>query len=177
MAKQKKSAQYTISEVETKPWFDIEQFMILSQNKRVDAASLATIEHYLPRFYQHLNARKIEMSSGGYVVVWLEKEVEDAVNQIWEESPSEAFTLNTLAQALLFSVIREVVPEVAAAGCAPVPHPNTLLKKALREVGVAWREEATLERQYAMLTSMPFTGGCPGCFLQESCPKAALERG
>jgi len=70
------------------------------------------------------------------------------------------------------AAVRSVLPEVAGGGCAPVPKPTTALKKALKEIGVPWNENATLGRQYAMLTPLPFIGGCSICYLQEHCPNA-----
>jgi 4-amino-4-deoxy-L-arabinose transferase-like glycosyltransferase len=43
-------------------------------------------------------------------------------------------------------------------------------------LGLTWNPEGTVNRQYAVFTLYPYSGGCDICYLQESCPKAALER-
>lgn len=164
--------------------FTLEDFMILSRSKRVEHDTGDIIEQVLPAWGPHLHARRIITTDRGgetgYMLVWLDETVEAEVNQAWEQSPSRAFILNTLAQALLTAALRVAVPDIATQGatvCAPVPTPNKTLRAALKEAGVPWEEEAMLARQYAMLTYAPFKGSCDICFVKADCPKLAYERG
>ncbi len=166
----------TIETIEAVPYFDLELYMILSQNKRVDSQTAFLVEELWNRYKPHLNIRRITIQSTGYLAVWLDKFVEDEVNALWDSSPSQAFTSNSLAQAMCMAVVREHTPEVAMNSCAPVPKPNPPLRKALSDLGLAWEGQDTLGRQYAMLTYMPYRGGCEICYLQKSCPKATVGK-
>jgi hypothetical protein len=161
-----------IEELALNPVFDLELFMILSQNKRLDAPTAAIADECWVQWRDRMRGVRLGPEKGGYLLVWLDESVEREVNKAWDDSPSRAFTMNSVAQSMLMAAIRDLVPEVAAGGCAPVPQPTPALKKALKELGVAWSDSAALERQYAMLTPFPFKGGCAICFLNDTCPNA-----
>lgn len=167
-----KKGGLAVEPVALDPMFDLELFMILSQNKRLDAPTAAIADECWEKWRDKMRGARIGSESAGYLLVWLEESVEREVNQAWDDSPSRAFTMNGVAQSMLMAAIRDLVPEVAAGGCAPVPQPTQALKKALKELGVSWSDNAALERQYAMLTPYPFKGGCSICFLSDSCPNA-----
>ncbi len=165
-----------ISEIELEPYLDMELFMILSQNKRLDRTTADIVEEYWPLWRERIQARRIVTGKQGYVVVWLDEYIENEVASAWDSSPSRAFTMNTLAQAMLMATVRDLVPEAAASHCAPVPKPTASLKSALETLGLSWTEHNTLTRQYAMLTYAPYKGGCPVCFLNKTCPNANTAR-
>ena len=167
---------YTVETIDAVPYFNIETFMILSQNRRVDQQTVDLVDEYWDKWKSLINARSIRMGNAGYLLVWLDESVEETVNKLWETSPSQAFTLNSLAQAICMAVMQDLVPEAAADGCAPVPKPNASLKKALREIGVPWEDESTLSRQFAMMTNYPYRGGCNICFLKDDCPKRNIDQ-
>lgn len=167
-----KKPTHKIEDVEIVPYFDMEQFMLITQTKRIDEESAAIIDEYWERWHGLLRVKRISLGQQQYILVWLEDIVEEEVNKLWETAPSRAFSVNNLAQAMLMATIRDLVPEVAYAGCAPVPEPSTRLRKALVDAGVPWNESGALERQYAMLTHYPFVGGCDICHLRRECPNA-----
>ncbi len=171
---QKKSnaAQCSIEPIEVYPLFDMEQFMLITRIRRLDEESANVIDEYWQRWRELLRVRRIATGNEQYVLVWLEAGVETEIEKLWEQAPSRAFSVNNLAQAMLMAVIRDLVPEVAQAGCAPVPKPNQRLRQALEQAGVPWNQSGTLERQYAMLTPYPFRGGCEICHLRQECPNA-----
>ncbi len=171
----KSRKRYQIEQLEVIPDFDMELYMLLSQSRRIDGATAALVDEYWTKWRDNLGCRRIVVGDKGWVLVWLGESVEREVNTAWEISPTKAFTMNSLAQAMCMAMLREVLPEVAMAGCAPVPKPNPDLKAALKELGVPWKEEAVLSRQYAMLTPHPWRGGCDTCLLQPECPKLRME--
>lgn len=146
--------------------------MLITQTKRLDEESARVIDEYWERWRDLIRVCKVDVGNDSYVLVWLEQIVEDEVTRLWETAPSRAFSVNNLATAMLMAVLRDLVPEVAANGCAPVPSPSPALRKALATAGVAWRENSGLERQYAMVTPYPFKGGCRTCHLKNECPNA-----
>lgn len=159
------------------PYFDLELFMLLSQNKRLDTATAELAEECWRRWHDRMQGRRIGNQGQGYLLLWLEESVEREVNSTWDEAPSRAFTMNSVAQSMLMAVVREYLPEVGGSGCAPVPKPTPALKKALKEIGVPWNDNATLARQYAMLTPFPFKGSCGICYLKEECPNSERGKG
>ncbi|MCA1946194.1 MAG: hypothetical protein LDL30_13095 [Desulfovibrio sp.] len=172
--------QFTLEEMPLAFHFGLEDYMMLTQTRRVEHDTGEIIEQILPGWGPHLKALRIcateKRGPQDYVLVWLETPVEAEVNAAWEGSPSRAFTLNTLAQALLMAALREAVPDISATACAPVPAPTKALRAALEEAGVPWQEGAMLGRQYAMLTYAPYKGSCDICFVKEDCPKLSQMR-
>ena len=123
------------------------------------------------RWLPALQARKLD---GGreYLLIWLDSTVEKEVDAAWSASPSEGFRLNALAQAMCMAAVRELLPEIEDAGCAPAPKPTQALKQALAAEGVPYAGRGpALERRYALLTPFPFKGGCEICCLRQECPK------
>lgn len=167
-----KRQQHRIESLDVVPHFDMEQFLLITQTRRLDDESAQLIDEYWERWREQLRVRKIDVGKNSYVIVWLEQLVEDEITRLWESAPGRAFSLNNLAMAMLMAVIRDLAPEVAVAGCAPVPTPGPRLRKALKDVGIAWPEGGILSRQYAMITPYPFQGGCKICYLKNECPNA-----
>ena len=95
------------------------------------------------------------------------------MDETWAQSASEGFQLNALAQYLCMSAIQDVLPQVAAGGCAPSPKPSPGLRTALAGLGVPYKDEdsSALGRRYAVLTYYPFKGGCEVCYMRPQCPK------
>lgn len=163
----------TITEHQLQPYFDIEDFMALSQEKRLGGAVLERLlglwETWLPR----LRACQITSGASSWLAVWLPEEVEAAVDEAWAQSPSEGFLINSLAQYLCMTGVQELLPQVEAGGCAPSPRPTPELRAALAEQGLPYKsgDSSLLERRYAVLTYFPFRGGCEVCHLRPVCPK------
>lgn len=166
---------YEIEAIEHTPYFDMETFMILTQVRRIDRETNETVQEYLEKWTDHLKVHGITVDGDKYLLVHMDKTVEDDVNGLWDGSPSKAYTANSLAQALCMAVIRDLIPEIEAAGCAPVPHPRPEIKEALAELDMQWEEDSTLSRQFAMLTPYPFQGGCSTCHIHADCPNAKAD--
>lgn len=166
---------YIIEKLEVTPYMDLELLMQNSQETRIAGDVMDRLVDYWGRWMEHLNARKIESGKDSYLVVWLDEEVEDSVDEVWDDAPSEAFLVNSLAQTMCMCAVHTLVPEVVEAGCAPAPRPTLDLKLALESEGLRRPEEENtglgLQRRYAVTTYFPFRGGCDICDLKDECPK------
>ena len=96
--------------------------------------------------------------------------VEEEIGHAWAASPSRGWLLHSLAREMLLAACRECVPEVAWAGCAPLPRVGPELRAALAEAGAPPREDNTLSQPLALLTHLPFRGLCDFCALKPQCP-------
>lgn len=166
---------YTIEALEVTPYLDIELLLENCQETRVEGPLMDrladTWENWMPR----LHASKIAIGKDSYLTVWLDERVEEDVDEIWDDAPSEAFLFNSLAQTMCMCAVHTLLPEVTEAGCAPAPKPSLDLKSALEEQGLRDPDEENaglaLARRYAVATYYPFRGGCDICDLMEQCPK------
>ena len=152
------------------PRFDMETFLALSNEGRLDGAAMRKIMQQWEAWQAHAHACTIGVQGASYALAWLTQEVERETEDAWRASPSEGFLLNVLAQMLVMELIAELSPETAEFGCAPAPFLDAALCAALAAEGVAYTE-AGLSRRYAVLTAIPFVGGCEVCRLEPDCPK------
>lgn len=166
---------YSTETLEVTPCLDMELLLENSQETRVDGAVMDRLADCWGKWMPHLHARKIEIGKDSYLTVWLDEEVEESVDEIWDDAPSEAFLFNSLAQTMCMCAVYALVPEVGEAGCAPAPKPTLDLKTALEKEGLRDPDEEnaglSLQRRYAVATYYPFRGGCDICDLMEQCPK------
>lgn len=155
------------------PEFDMELFMMTSQETRIGGELMERLEALWEEWLPHTNAITFKADETGYLLVWLDEEVEKAVDEAWEKSPSDAYMFNVLAQVMCMGMVHEALPQVMDVGCAPAPKGSAILESALEEVGVPYSADIsqTLARRYAVLTFHPFKGGCEVCSLMDSCPK------
>lgn len=154
------------------PYFDMEGFMVMSQESRLGGATLERLVTLWGAWLPLLEVREIAAGAISYLAVWLPEEVEQQVDAAWEKSPSDGWQVNNLAQFLCMAAVRELLPQVEDAGCAPAPRPSETLRAALGDLGLHYREgAAVLDRRFAVVTHYPFRGGCEICHLQGQCPK------
>ncbi len=166
---------YRVHKLEVAPDFDLELLMSVSQETRIGSDAMAVLADAWDAWLPKAKARKIETSSGSYLLAWLEEDVENDVDDKWEERPSEAFLFNALAQVMCMGIVHALLPEVEEAGCAPAPKPTPELAEALLAEGVPYvmEGEPGLSRRFAVVTPYPFKGGCETCVLRNGCPKVA----
>lgn len=163
---------YTVQEVSLKPFFDMEQFLVMTQETRLGGAVMERLTRLWQAWLSELSVRVIDTGKIKYLLVALSEKVELAVDDSWEKSPTDGYQDNVLAQLLCMCAVQEMLPEVANAGCAPAPRPTESLRNALNELGVPYRDcEPTLLRRYAVVTHYPFKGACEICHLYDQCPK------
>lgn len=155
------------------PEFDMELFMITSQENRVGGEQMERLEGLWETWLSHRNAVTFTVDGTGYLLVWLDEAVEETVDEAWDSSPSDAYLYNVLAQVMCMGMVHEALPQVLQVGCAPAPKGSNNLADALEEIGVPYSGNIsqTLARRYGVLTYHPFKGGCEVCSLKHSCPK------
>lgn len=165
---------YSAKDLEVNPYFDLELLMSVSQEGRIGSDIMDVLADAWDAWIPHAKARHIETPKGGYLLAWLDEAVEDAVDDKWEERPSEAFLFNALAQVMCMGIVHYLLPEVEDAGCASAPKPTDELADALEAEGVPYlvMGEPGLSRRFAVVTHYPFKGGCEICALRKDCPKA-----
>ena len=154
------------------PYFDLELIMSLGQETRLGGAVTERLMRMWEQWLSEAHALRIQTDSLAYLAVWLNEKVEEEVDKAWEQSPSDAYLYNTLAQALCMSAVYGLLPETLEAGCAPAPRVTDTLREALSAEGLPYTPSGTLARRYAVVTNHPFKGGCEICSLQHACPKA-----
>lgn len=165
----------TTEVLQVTPYMDIELLLANSQESRIAGDVMDRLVERWGKWMGELNAKRINIGKDSYLVVWLSEVVEEDVDEIWDEKPSEAFLYNALAQTMCMCSVYELIPEVVEAGCAPAPKPTLDLKTAL-EAEMLRDEDSedtglALTRRYAVATYFPFRGGCDVCALSDSCPK------
>lgn len=172
-------AEYTVTELEAAPSFDLELLLGVSQESRIDGELMDALSDAWDRWVAHAHVRRIQAGDKGYLLAWLDESVEEDVDDMWEESPSDAFMYNALAQVMCMGLVHNLLPEVEDAGCAPAPKPTDELADALEELGVPYlvMGEPGLARRFGVVTHYPFRGGCEICMLQKDCPKAGGDKG
>lgn len=170
-------AEINVKTLDIEPYFDMELFMSTSQETRIGGEVMERLERLWDEWATKAKAVSFEADGKAFILVWLDESIEEAIDSQWEDSPSESFRINALAQVMCMSMIHAAVPEVQDAGCAPAPKPTTAIAKALKEVGIPYSQSPiqNLERRYAVLTYYPFRGGCEICDLLDSCPKGSGE--
>lgn len=110
-----------------------------------------------------------------FLIVWFEKELEGIVEVLWRTSPSQAFILHErMVQEIKFR-IQCFLPEIHSHGCAPVPHPDSELNDALKDIGLHLYITGQVNRAYATITYLPWQGGCMFCFINKTCHRYTMS--
>jgi hypothetical protein len=160
----------SIAELDIQPDFDFSTFLFLAQVDEVGPQEMLAVldvwERWLPmlKIYR-LGERK------GHVLIHLEQGVEEEVDRIWAESPSEGFKHEAIAQTMIMGTLKALMPELGEKECAPVPEPTKPLRRTVEKVGLELQESGALNRKYATITPYPHRYGCERCHLKDSCIK------
>ncbi len=167
------TAAYTKEKLDLQPSFDMFALLELMQETRMGGEILDELGERWDTWLKHLNIYTLTVGKIGYLLVWLNREVEEEIDEQWSDSPEESFRFNCLAQCMIMATVQMVQPMVIEAGCAPAPRPTDSLIDALEDIGVPYNNTITaLSLRFATLTHNPFRGACEICYLQENCPKA-----
>lgn len=165
----------SIEKLQVEPYFDLEFFLSTSQETRIGGDTMERISQTWERWLAYAYAFKLTASGREYLLVWLDGVIEDEVDSMWDKAPADAFLFNALAQVMCMGLIHALLPEVEDAGCAPAPYVTDDLCLALEQTGVPYSipGEPGLVKRYAVVTYMPFKGGCEICALRSGCPRAS----
>ena len=171
-------SDYTIESMEVTPYFDLENILRTAEESRVGGAALERLMRLWEEWLPLLKVRVINTGKTKYLAVWLPEAVEEAIDNAWAASPSQAYMDNALAQSLCMAAVHGLMPEVEDSGCAPAPRPTDTLRAALTAEGMAYKGDGpALARRYAVVSHYPFKGGCEICHLQSQCPKGQGQAG
>ncbi|ACV69217.1 hypothetical protein [Desulfohalobium retbaense] len=157
------------------PFFDLETYMLLSGQRRIDAQSAQDLETLWHEAFSHLNVYQLGEKKG-YLVVYLDEQFEAKADAEWTDAPHSSYQRQTVGQAVIMAAVNELLPDAGWAGCAPVPEPNKILKRSLEKIGLSFSNQGVLSAKYGILTPMPYAGGCESCFLENSCPKRQMAK-
>lgn len=114
--------------------------------------------------------------------ICLPESVELQISEAWQRSPGQGHILHCLAQKMCRTALGVLLPEAAAAGCAPLPRLAPAEEAALSlalaaHLAPSDGKEASLPaafpgmgRVYSLLTYYPYAGGCSCCALRKNCP-------
>ncbi len=170
------SELYTKEKQDVQPSFDMFSLLELLEEKRLGGEVLDELGEAWDRWLENLHVYTLKIGKIGYLLVWLDEEIEKEIDTKWGDSPSDSFRFNCLAQNMIMTTVQTFLPSVEEAGCAPAPRPTDNLIDALEDIGVPYNETITaLTRRFATLTHNPFRGACEICYLQDNCPKASMN--
>lgn len=159
-----------VATLDIQPDFDFSTFLFLAQLDEVGPREmldvLAVWESWLP----HLKIFKLG-DRKGFVLIYLEETIEDQVDAIWKQSPSEGFKHEAIAQTMIMGTLKSLMPELGEKECAPVPEPTKPIRRTLEKIGLDMQESGALNRKYATITPYPHRYGCDRCYLKDSCIK------
>ncbi len=178
MGKASKDSNVIMEKMAIDPQFDLMYFMSVNNTNQIEQDLLEQLETYWKEWKPLLHAyhfyRKDEEDKG-YVLIFFNEDVEDAVEAVWQNSPSSGMSAHNLAISMVMLSVQGLVPEVMAGACAPLPKPDKDIRKKFKKLGLEWRENGTVNRSYAVFTPYPFSGGCEICYLKDDCPKSACR--
>lgn len=152
------------------PDFDLETYMFLAQVDHLESREMLDVLANWEEWLQHLHIYQLGEKKG-YLVVYLDEPVEKTIEERWKQSPSEGFKFEALAQAMIMSSLKALLPELNQQSCAPVPEPNKVMKRSLADIGLEFFNTGALSKKYSTITPYPHQGSCSLCYLKDSCPK------
>ncbi|WP_018123766.1 hypothetical protein [Desulfovibrio oxyclinae] len=170
--------KYEMETLEATPEFDLFMFAELTGETRIDQELL---DEFAPRWddwVKKLNAYKLTNTEGenGYILVFLDADVDEEIDYIWNDSPAFALSFHNLAVCMVMTAARGLVPELEQGACAPLPRAPEGVKDATGELGIEWKDDNTINRKYAVFTPFPYSGGCAVCTMSESCPNSTVRQ-
>lgn len=160
----------SISELDIQPEFDFSTFLFLAQVDEIGPQEMLSVLGTWEKWRLNLKVYQLGACKG-HVLVYLEKKVEDEVDEIWKASPSEGFKHEAIAQTMIMGTLKALMPELGEKECAPVPEPTKPLRRTLEKLGLDLQESGAMNRKYATLTPYPHRYGCERCHLKDSCIK------
>lgn len=165
--------KYEIESLNVVPYFNLENIMEMSKETRIGGEVMDKLIEKWKEWLPHLHARILKTEKISYLLVWLDSTVDENVDALWENSPSQAYLYNSVAQVMCMGTVHQLLPEIEEAGCAPAPRPTDTLIEILSSPDFpSYKGDGpALSARYAVLTHYPFKGSCEICHLQKDCPK------
>ncbi len=155
-------------------FFDLETYMLLSETRRVQGDKAQELEQTWKWVFPHLKAYRLGERKG-YLLIFLDKALEDELDAIMEQDEARGEEIQTLAQAMIMAAMLEALPEAGMGSCAPIPEPNKVLKRSLAQLGLEFYNSGRMNVRFGVLTKLPFSGGCDTCFIKSTCAKRIMS--
>lgn len=160
----------SVSPLSIQPDFDFSTFLFLAQLDEIGTQEMLSVLNTWERWLPHLKIYKLG-DRKGHVVIFLEEPVEQEVDAIWKDSPSEGFKHEAIAQTMIMGTLKVLIPELDEKECAPVPEPTKPIRRTLERIGLVMEDSGALSRKYSTITPYPHRYGCERCYLKDSCIK------
>ncbi len=171
-------AKFEINPLTPKPEFDIIYYMEIAGESRIEQDIMDEFEPFWDKWTKN-NLKAYEIvnpdGEGKFVLIYLDQEVDDNIEGIWQDSPTHGLLFHALAITMVMSTAQGFVPELNAGQCAPLPRPGDRMLDVFKELGLTWNQEGTVNRKYAVLTPYPYNGGCEVCYMSDNCPKSTVK--
>lgn len=171
-------AKFTITPLSPKPEFDIVYYMDIAGESRIDQEMMDEFEPFWDKWAKN-NLKAYEIvnpdGEGKFMLIFLDHEVDDSIEGIWQDSPTHGLLFHALAITMVMSTAQGFVPELQDGQCAPLPRPDDQMLEVFKELGLTWNQEGTVNRKYAVLTPYPYNGGCEICYMSDTCPKSTTK--
>lgn len=171
-------AKYDINPLSPKPEFDFMYFLEVSGENRLEQDIIDEFEPFWDKWaVENLKAYELvnPEGEGKFLLIFLDEEVDNAVEGIWQDSPTHGLLFHNLAITMVMTAAQGFIPELAEGQCAPLPRPGEGVLGAFEELGLTWNQEGTVNRKYAVLTPYPYNGGCEVCYMSDTCPKSTVK--
>lgn len=172
-------SELKVTPVQPKPEFDVMYFLEVCGEPRLSQELLEQLETAWNDWKDRMAAFKLVPSMAknddGFLFIYLNESVEDAVEKAWQESPENGMFFHNLAITLVMCSAQSLVPELLES-CTPLPRPMSEVLDFFETSGLEWNEQiGSLNRQYAVYTPMPYRGGCEICMQSDTCPNSTLR--
>ncbi len=172
-------AKYDINPLTPQPEFDMVYYMEIAGETSVTQSDMDEFEPFWDKWAVN-NLKAYELvnpeGEGKFLLIYLDEEVDDTIEGIWQDSPTHGLLFHALAITMVMSSAQGFVPELHDGQCAPLPRPGEGVLGAFEELGLTWNKEGTVNRKYAVLTPYPYSGGCEICYMSETCPKSTVKQ-
>ncbi|WP_147821937.1 hypothetical protein [Salidesulfovibrio onnuriiensis] len=170
--------KYSLKEMTPQPEFDLWFYAELSGETRLDHT---LVEEFGPRWTAWLNSLHAfhvenQEGAGSFLLIYLDKDVDEEIDHIWNDSPAFGLSFHNLAVCMVMTAAKSLIPELDEGRCAPLPRAGEGVREAVRDLGIEWNDQNTINRKFAVFTPYPYSGGCEICSMSGSCPNSTLQR-
>lgn len=159
-----------ITPLAVEPDFDFSTFLFLAQMDEIGPQEMHAVLNTWEKWLPYLKIYKLGERKE-HVAIFLEEPVEREVDAIWQDSPSEGFKHEAIAQTMIMGTLKMLMPELGEKECAPVPEPTKPIRRTLERIGLVMQDSGALSRKYSTITPYPHRYGCERCYLKDSCVK------